>query len=343
MKHKQIITLLLTATLLLVGACGKKKNDAKNMQQLQNEMGVPVRVDSVQTSTFEQTLSYNATLGGIEESTAQAMVSDVVLAINAKIGDQVRKGDIIVKFPMNTPAAQFEQATSAYNSISAVHDRMKRLYEKGAISLQDYENVQTQYKVSKANLESSEQMINVRAPISGIITNIMVDPAQKVFPGQNLFTVASTGGYKAQVMVPDSEISKVRKGAKVTATWENQTITGRVSTIALAMDQDSKAFKVEATFPGYKKTLNFGVTAAIGIEVLSKSNVIVVERQYLVTDNGNTYVWVSEGGKAVKRQVQTGLDNSLAFEIVSGLNPGDMLITEGINMLSDNSKIQVIE
>lgn len=343
MKNKYMMIVILVIILSVLGACSKKKEDAKSMEQLQNEMGIPVRVDSVEVSTFEQFLRYNAVLGGIEESTAQSMVSDVILSINAKVGDRVNKGDVIVKFPINTPAAQFEQATSAFNSISAVHNRMKRLYDQGAISLQDYENVQTQYRVSQANLNASEQMINVRAPLSGIVTNIMVNPSEKAYPGQDLFTVASTGGYKARIMVPDTEIAKVRKGARVTATWQDKTITGRISSIAMAMDQDSKAFRVEASFPGLKKDISFGITADIGIEVLSKPKVIVVERQHMVMENGDYYVWVNEAGKAIKRQVQLGLDNSLEYEITSGLNPGDILITEGINMLTENAKLRVIE
>lgn len=343
MKKRYMLLTILMLILMVLSACSQKKEEAKNMEQLRTELGVPVRVESVKTSTFEQVLRYNAALGGIEESTAQAMVSDVILAINAKVGDRVNKGDIIVKFPLNTPAAQFEQATSAFNSIAAVHDRMKRLYDQGAISLQDYENVQTQYKVSQANLNASEQMINVRAPLSGVVTSIMVNPSEKTHPGQDLFTVASTGGYKARIMVPDTEISKVRKGAKVTATWQDITINGRISSISMAMDKESKAFQVEASFPGLRKDLHFGVTADIAIEVLSKPNVVVVQREHLVMENGDYFVWVNEADKAVKKQVQVGLDNTLEFEIVDGLNPGDILIIEGINMLTDNAKLRVIE
>lgn len=340
--HRILIIIALCVTLIL-SACGKKQKDDKSMDELQNELGVPVRIESVEMVAFEQSLKYNATLGGIEESTAQAMVADIITKINAKVGDRVNKGDIIVSFPQNTPAAQYEQASSAFNSISAIHDRMKRLYDQGAISLQDYENVQTQYKVSKANLESSEQMIHVRAPISGVVTNLMVNPAERVFPGKDLFTVVSTGGYKAVMMVPESEISKVKKGAKVTAIWDSNPISGRVTTIGMAMDSGTKAFRVEATFPGYKPQINYGVTADISIEVLSKPNSIVVERHLIVLENGSKFVWIAEGDKAIRREITTGLDNQLQYEVVSGLQVGDNLITQGIKSLTEGAKIRVIE
>jgi multidrug efflux pump subunit AcrA (membrane-fusion protein) len=54
-------------------------------------------------------------------------------------------------------------------------------------------------------------------------------------------------------------------------------------------------------------------------------------------------VWVDENGKAAKRPIETGMDNQLQFEVVSGLQPGDQLITEGINLLSENARIRVVK
>ncbi len=329
--------------MLLLFACGKKQDDSKNMEQIQNEEGIPVRQTSVETSTFHQELKYNAVLSGSEESTQTAMVSDIITKINAKVGDRVVKDQVIISFPANTPAAQFEQATSAFNSIKAVYERMKRLNEKGAISRQDLENVETQYQVARANLQSSEQMINVRAPISGVITAMMVNPSEKVFPGKELFTVASTNGYKAVIMVPESDITKLKKGMKATATWLDQTINGKVKDISLAMDANSKAFRVEVQFPGINKKINYGVTAEVNIETLAKPNVIVIPRELISYENGDKFVWVNNANKAVKTPIETGLDSTLDFEVISGLNIGDLLVTEGMNMLTDNAKLRVIE
>ncbi len=340
---KRILIIALSLLLILLTACGKKKEAGKNMQQIQAEQGIPIRQKVVETTTFHQDLKYNANLNGLEESTAQAMVSDIITRINAKVGDRVNKGDVIISFPANTPAAQWEQATTAFNSIKTVYERMQRLFAQGAISQQDLDNVETQYRVSKANLEASEQMINVRAPISGVITAMLVNPSEKVFPGKELFTVASTGGYKAVLMVPDTELGKIKKGAKASATWLDTTIQGRVSSLAMAMDMNTKAFRVEVSFSGKNPKINYGVTAEIAIEVMSKPNVFVVEREHIVYENGESFVWLNENGKAVKRPITTGLDNSLSFEVISGLSGGENLITEGINMLTDNAKLQVID
>ncbi|MDD2227778.1 MAG: efflux RND transporter periplasmic adaptor subunit [Candidatus Cloacimonetes bacterium] len=336
------ILIVLSLTVLLFG-CGKKQDSSKNMEQIQNEEGIPVRQIIVETTTFRQELIYNASLSGNEESTATAMVSDIITKINAKVGDKVSKDQIIVSFPSNTPAAQYEQASSAFNSIKTVYERMKRLNNQGAISRQDLDNVETQYNVSKANLAASEQMINVRAPISGIIAAMMVNPSEKVFPGKELFTVVSTGGYKAVLMIPETEIGMIKKGIKATASTLDETITGKVSQISLAMDVNSKAFRVEIMFPGMNRKINYGVTAEIKIEVSSKPNVIVVPRETIVRENGDKFVWLNIDNKAVKTPIVTGLDNTLEFEVISGMSVGDILVTEGIHTLNDNAKLRIIE
>ncbi|MDD3535797.1 MAG: efflux RND transporter periplasmic adaptor subunit [Candidatus Cloacimonetes bacterium] len=329
--------------LLALGACGKKETDVKSMERYHSELGVPVRVKPATKTVFEQVLRYNASLGGSQESTAQAMVSDVVSEIRYKVGDTVQKGDIVVVFPRNTPAAQYEQANSAFQSISQVHDRMQRLYQQSAISLQDYENVQTQYLVAKANLEASEQMVFVKAPMSGIITNIMVQVSEKSYPGQNLFTVTASQGYKATLLLPESEISKINKGSKATAKWENYSIQGRVSSIAMALDTQRNAFRVEADFGGRNPNIPYGVTAEIELEVQRKPDVFVVQRQHLVRENGNFYLWLAEGDTAKRQQVEIGLNNQMEYEIVSGLSEADIVITEGIKSLSEGAKIRIIE
>jgi RND family efflux transporter MFP subunit len=340
---KRYLVILATLILMLLSACSQKKEEGKSMEQIYGEEGVPVRQTIVEPTTFRQNLLYNATLSGMEETTVQAMVSEVISKINAKVGDRVVKDQIIVCFPQNTPSAQYEQALTAFNSIKNTYERMKRLFNQGAISQQDLDNIETQYKVSKANLDMSDKMINVRAPISGVITSMYVNPSEKVFPGKDLFTVASTNGYKAIIMVPDTEISKVKKGARATATWLDTSINGKVTEVSLSMDNATKAFRVEVSFPGMNKKINYGVTAEISVDVFSKPNVIVVERQHIVNENGAQYVWLNQDNKAVKKEITTGLDNSITFEVTSGLNPGDILITEGINMLTDGAKLRVIE
>jgi len=342
MKKKYILIILLSLALLLT-ACGRKSSQFKTLQQIQKEQGIPVKVKTVELETFTQELTYNASMGGKEESNGQSLVSEVVNSVNAKVGDRVSAGQIIVTFPRNTPSAQYEQALTAYNAAKTAYERMRNLYANGAISRQELDNVETQYKVAEANLNASDKMINVRAPISGIITNISVSPGDRSYPGQNLFTVSTTNGYKAKLMVADRDAMKVKVGTPAIATWENITLNGRVSKISLALDPYQKAVPVEVTFPSNGQRISFGSTAQIRLQYLIKPNSIVVNREHIVNENDKQYVWINQNNHAIKREITTGLDNQLQYEVTSGLEPGEQLIVEGISLLTDNALIKVIE
>jgi len=254
---KGIIISILTLSLMIsFTGCGKKKEVVKNMELLQKENGIPIRITEIAPRPFIQELTYNAPLSGIEESTAKAMVDDVILKVNAKVGDYVKKDQVIITFPQDTPAAQYEQTNSAFLNAKQTYERMQRLLAQGAISQQDMDNVATGYKVAKANLNASTQMIYVKAPISGFITAMKVSPADHVNPGDPLFIVSNTSKYKAEIWIPDSEIQYLKKNLKAIATWGDQSFTGRVTSVSMAMDQDKKAFKAVIVFDTHPKQIH---------------------------------------------------------------------------------------
>lgn len=341
---KKYTTIILSLVLVFaLAACGGKKEKSKSMQDIQKDQGMPVRIKTMEAETFIQQLRYNALLSGSEESTAQSTLSEAVAGIHAKVGDRVSKGQVIISFPANAAAAHYEQASTAYLAQKQAYDRMQRLFDKGAVSRQELDNLDTAVKVSKANLDASENMIKVRAPISGIITAIHVNLAELAYPGKDLFTVSATNGYKAIIMVPDKDVTMIKKGAEVTATVNGETLKGRVSQIAMALDIYTRALRVEAIFPGLNKNISYGSNAQVSVNVFSKPNCLVVNREHIQFENGNAWVWVNESGHALRRQIQTGLSDQLHFEVVSGLSEGDQLIIEGGNLLSEDTLLRVID
>jgi len=339
---KKLIPITFGAILLL-SACGKRQEPGKNIDQIQQEQGIPVKVTEIMPTRFHQELTYNAVLSGIEETIVKSMLSDVIVSINARIGDAVKKDQVIVTFPANSPAAQYHQAQSAYTNAKATYERMQRLYAQGAISKQDLENVETGYKVSKANFEATGKLINVTSPIDGVITAMHVNVSEMTFPGQDLFTVAQTNRIKATLWVPESDIGFIKRGTTAHAVVNDNTIAGSVTQIALALDQQNKAFRVECVFPNVSRKLIPGTTSQIRLTIRNIPDAIVVGRKYITQENGVSYVWVLNGNLAIKREIELGVNNQIDYVVTTGLEAGDKLITQGINLLTDNALIRVIE
>ncbi len=339
---KKIIPLMIAAVLILT-ACGKKQQESKNIDQIHKEQGIPVGVIEVKPGNLSRDLAYNATLSGIQETTAKAMLSDVITAINAKVGDRVSKDQTIVTYPANSPTAQYNQAQSAYQNANATYQRMQRLFEQGAISKQDLDNMETGYKVAKANLEASGKMIRITSPIDGVITAMHVNVSEMTFPGQDLFTVSQTHRIKALIWVPESDIQAIKRGSKASIKINDQVISGSVTQIALAMDQQNKAFRVEAEFANPAGWLKPGTTVQLKINVRNIADAIIIARQYITWENNNAYVWIMENSKASRREIVLGETNQMEYQVLSGLIEGDKLIIHGINMLTEDALVRIID
>jgi len=327
---------------VLLSSCGSQREDAKSMERIYSEEGVPVRTEKVRLTSFEDRRSYNAVLSGIEESSAYAMISDKIERVYAKVGDSVRKDDVIVSFPTDNPAAQYYQAKVSFENAAASYRRMEDLYATGGISQQELDNARTSYQVAQANWDAVQQSVLVRAPISGVLTKVDVRESDNVHPDDELFTVSRVDKLKAKLWISDKEIRRFRKGLPASATWNGIEIFGRVVQVDMSINKDMQAFGVTVELDNPAKIPLTGVVAAVNVDLYSNPEAVVVERKNIFKEGDKTYVFVASGGAAQKRYVTLGDSHGPDVEVVEGLSPGDELIVEGQMHLEDGAKIRMI-
>ena len=165
---KKIITFFILSgfTAFAVG-CGKKNAESKSMDMIYRESGVPVTVQTLEPGEFRSECLFHSTLSGVEETSVSAMVTDKVEKILFAVGDRVNQDEIVMLFPTDNPATPYFQTKTAFEHAGTTLARIKNLYDNGGISLQEYENTKTQYEVTKANWESVQRTVRVKAPIEG--------------------------------------------------------------------------------------------------------------------------------------------------------------------------------
>ncbi len=343
MKRQFTFVTMLTLFIALHSGCTKKKSDAKSMEQLHKENGIPVRVETVQQKPFTIEHSFYAVLSGIKESDASAMVADKVDKIHYDVGDAVRRNAVVISFPTDNPAAQYYQAKVGYEHAEATLKRMKNLHENGGISLQDYEGAETQYKVAKANWAAVKQTVKVKAPISGVVTSIKVQESDNVHPGDVLFTISQTSKLKSKLWVPENQIQDITSGLRVTASWNDVMLEGEVTQVDMSLNSHEQAFGVAVEFDNADGAMMNGVNASIQVYVTSDSETIIVDRKDVIKKENQYFVFLAEKGLAKATQVELGKTHGIQAEIVSGLRPGATLITEGQLLLTNGSKIKVMK
>jgi membrane fusion protein, multidrug efflux system len=340
---KRMIILLLGLMMVLgFFSCTRENEEAKSMEQIYQDEGVPVRTKTVSLTEFKTVLSYNSILTGIKESTAYSSMGDKVEKILVKVGDFVKKDQVLLKFPTDSPSAKYFQAKVAYENAKTTFERIDNLYRSGGISLQDRDNARTGYEVAKADWDIVRQMILVKAPITGYVTKIHVSETDNVDKEMPLVTISNTEKLKTTVWVSEDEIFDIEKNMPATANWRGMQITGNVVQVDTAMNAMKKAFRAEVEFLNPENLLKAGTTVNVDIITAMKPNTVVVERKNILKDQDKYFVYVVNKDRAEVRNVTLGKQQVLDVEITEGLNPGDELVVEGQMLLENGKKVKIV-
>lgn len=343
-KFLTACTLVLVIS-MIAGCAAKKPEESmetRSMAQIHEEEGVPVSVIPAGKGAFSVSLQYTAPVTGISESTASASIDDNVDKILYRVGDFVEKDTVIVKFPYDNPAANYFQSKASYVNSLDSFKRIEQLYNSKGVSRQDYDNAKTGYDVAKANWDAVNNMVNVKAPISGYITRLDVRESENVESGTVLFTIGNNDRLKARLWVSEKDIAKVRSGMNASAIWEGYEIKGKIVQTDLSLNPEKQAFGAIAEFDNSGRQFKSGVTAKINIYIYENSAAFTVNSKYLIESGGITYLYIADGDTAVKREVKTGERSGQTVEIKSGLNTGDLIITEGSRFLTESGKIRIV-
>ena len=338
---KYLLVLLLPA--LFFAGCSKEEVESKSMEQLQSENGIPVTVETVQPQHFEKTLNFFGQLSGIKQSINGAMIGGRVEKINVKVGDWVKKGDIVAEWPTDATAGMYLQTKSAYEMAEKNYTRMQALLEAGETSQANYDGVKTQYDVAKRNFELQNQLYKLEAPFDGMITNIAVNEGDNIDAKKQVFTIAQLHKMTTKVWANEDEVQYIKKGMKAETEFRGVNYTGRVIDVAITPDPAKQAFYVEVEFDNHDKKLITGITLGIMIVIKEMDNALLVPRNIVKEDGQGMYVFVDNGGVADKRYIKNGVDSGLYYQVSEGLKSGDKLIIKGSTKLENGSKINVIE
>lgn len=335
--------LILLALFVFLGCGEEEVQEGKSMEDLQNENGIPVVVKEVQPEHFKKELTFFSQISGIKQTTRAAAVGGRVEKINYKVGDFVKKDAIVVEFPEDNPAVQYEQAKAAFENSKKTYERMKTLLEAGETAQANFDGAETKYLVDKRNYEMAKQALFIDAPYDGTIVEIMVNVGDGVDSKAPLFTIANLGKVKTKIWASEDEIKLIRKGMTAEINQSGKSYAGRVTETSISMDPMKRAYYAEVEFDNSNAELKPGSSTEISILIYENDETVVVPRNLIQSSRDEKFVFVVEENKAEKRILETGRENGLSVEVVDGLFPGDKLIVKGANMVTDGQTINEVQ
>ena len=244
---------------------------------------------------------------------------------------------------LDAAAVSLAQARSAYNIAKKHLDGLNAVGKQGAIKTANGQLTSAKGKLlnSEAQLSYSE----VRSPIAGFITDRPLYPGEMASTAAPLLTVMDISQVVAKAHIPQTDALQLHKGdtAIISLAGLDKPISGKVSLISPALDPNSTTVEVWVQAPNANQQLRPGTTAQIAITAQTVKDALVVPSAALLNAKGDAaQVMVVDGqSQASSRDVKTGIQTGQQVQIVSGLKPGEVVVTEGAYGLPDKTKVKV--
>jgi len=341
MTRLTLISLILISSTIFT-SCSKENNSLNN-----STTAIPVEVSVVKKSTIQKELELVGTLSAWKEANLAAQTTARIQKIYVEEGSRVKEGDLL--FEMDD--TQLAQAKIQYQVAKDNYDRMKPLYETGAISQSQFDQVKATYETSEKTYNLLLTNTQFRAPFSGIIT------AKRLNDGE-VFLLAP-GGAGAPTIVSMMQINPLKlilnvsennlKDVKLNQTVEiksdvfpNEVYKGTINRINPVVNPTSRTFEVEVKIPNPNEKLKPGMFVRAKI-LIGKLEGIIINRSAILKQLGSTsyYGFIVKDNVAKRVELTLGKEFDSQVEITSGLNEGDQLIIRGQGLLKDGNKVEI--
>ncbi|MBN2560278.1 MAG: efflux RND transporter periplasmic adaptor subunit [Phycisphaerae bacterium] len=285
------------------------------------------------------------TVRAVHETAVAAKLLARITEVNITAGQEVRKGDVLIRLDDADLAARVEQAQSSASAARSArdqaqieYDRIKQLMEQGAASKIEWDRVQSALKTAEAELQRAEQAVNesetvlsyatIRAPIDGVVIDKRVEVGDTATPGQILLTLYDSTRMQLVASVRESLTRRLQVGQTIGVNIETMghTCEGRVSEIVPEAEAASRTFLVKVTGP-CPPGVYIGMFGRLLIP-LDDESVLVIPRSAVEQVGQLELVKVVEDDRLRRRAVKLGRLFGDEVEVLSGLREGERVVAQ---------------
>ncbi|MBF6641704.1 efflux RND transporter periplasmic adaptor subunit [Flavobacterium sp. J49] len=310
-----------------------------------------VSVLTVKDTVFNHYIDIQGSVDTKENILVQPEFSGTLTSLMVKAGQKVSKGQILGRVDDAGISQQLASAENQYALAKTTYERQKNLWDKKIGSEIQYLQAQTQMvSAQKAVAQIKAQLAKtvIRAPFTGTIDEVFVEKGEVVAPSaQGLMRIVNLSNMYVYTTVPETYIGKLKVGTEVDVflTSLGKTYKGKVRQIGNFINPSNRSFGIEVSVPNPENLLRPNQVAKLKITDYVNKNAIVVPTNVVQEDGtGDKFIYVVEGsngktGTAKKVVVTVGKSSDNVTEILSGLSANDIIVTEGVNNISEGMKL----
>lgn len=319
-----------------------------------------VSAEPARTDEWQPQIAGIGTLTAYQGIDITPQVGGIVKEINFESGDDVPKGKLLVKLDTATEEADMRSIAAELANTETDLKRREQLAAKGVVATADLDTLRTRKRVLEATLDRRRAEVAqkfIYAPWDGRVGLKDIALGSFLAPGQKIVWLQKIDPVFVDFTVTEADFGRISDGQKVTATFNaypGEAFTGQIVTTDARVSDTSRMITVRAEIANPDKKLVPGMYASVKVDSGSMEQVITVPQTAvtfsLYGDNVfvvNTVKAKDKDGKEVeervveRRFVKTGAVRDGRVAIVSGLKPGDQVVTAGQNKIDQGSKVVI--
>jgi RND family efflux transporter MFP subunit len=305
---------------------------------------VAVRVEPARIATRVVGEQVIGTVRARDSAEVSPTVMGKLTELRCALGTRVKAGDLIARLSVKELAARLDQAREAAAQAELELGRATRLKASGALPGADYDAVASRHRIALAGKAEAVAMVGyleVRAPLSGVVTAKTANTGDMAMPGRPLCVIEDPSSLRFEATVPESLAGTFVQATEVAVRIDalDASILARVAEISPNADAASRTVLVKLTLPPDPRLRAgaFGRATVPAAEVPA----LTVPARAVVRRGQLEAVYVVAGGAARMRLVRTGASAGDRIELRSGVRDGEQVVSDGADALVDGQPVTV--
>ena len=350
-----IKTIIMTVAALTLVGCSDENGSVEKVDPKpaakaapKKPSGLPVKAAPVIVGEVVNDVSAVGTLIANESVMVRTEINGRLSGINFEEGQSVSKGHRLVTLEDGEHQAQLAAVSAELRTAKQKFLRSKELYEQKFISKEalDLQAGSVERLAALVDDASARLMKTVvTAPFSGILGLRKVSPGAYLRAGDDIAVLENVDSVKVDFRVPEVYLAKVRVGQVINVAvdaFPGTNFVGKVYATESGIDQETRTALLRGRIKNESGKLRPGMFARVSLVMSKKENALSIPEQALWPQGTDNFVYKVVDGRVSLAKVVLGQRTPGYVEIVEGVSPGDVVVTEGQIKIRDGAPVTVI-
>jgi membrane fusion protein, multidrug efflux system len=305
-----------------------------------------VEVSPVATQNMEDKFEAVGTIEAIQAITVVGEIDAAVKGLPFVEGGALKRNAMIAQLDDAQLAAEVARSQALLAQSKGTYDRIKRIVDQGAGSLQDLDDAAAALKVAEANLDLANARLSktkVIAPFDGIVGARRVSVGTFLRGGQAITELANIDDIRVTFSAPERFLDRLTQGATVTVSspaFQGMRLRGRIAVVEPMIDPLMRSARIVATVHNEGRKFRPGMSANVAAVLSQRNDALTIPSESVFGSGNQSFVFLVKPDSTVSRvPVTLGIRTANVVEVLGGLQANALVVRAGHQKLFDGGKV----